>query len=131
VIHLITRAEVGAMEVEQIVLERLRKHLGVDDYAGSVRMSAIYFEDVAPLQISGSSQRPTEERILEECTGHLLEEDAWISRVMLERAIGDMVKEVCDLDSKRASNMRRSVQQIDFMGGARPHIQRHAHHLSA
>jgi len=131
VIHLITRADVGAIEVEEIVLERLRNHIRAEGYGSSVQMSAIYFEDVASLQLPGSASVLDDERLMQECAGRLVEEDGWIRRVMLERAIGDMVKQVCGLDSKRKGNMNRSVQQIDFMGGARPNIQRHSHYLSA
>jgi NADP-dependent 3-hydroxy acid dehydrogenase YdfG len=131
VIHLIARADVGAVEVEEIVLNRLKNHIRAEGYGSSVQMSAIYFENVASLQLPGTAPVIDDEKVLYDCAARLTEEDGWISRVMLEQAIGDMVKQVCNLDTSRTSWSNRAVQQIDFMGGARPNIQQHSHYLAA
>jgi hypothetical protein len=123
VIHLVTRAEVGAIEVERVVLDRLRDLLAEGGTAGSVRMSAIYFDGTSARQIAGPPPESPDSRMLEENTARLVEEDGWIGRVMLEQAIGDMVSEVC---SERPLALRTRMESIQFHGGVQPSIERHA-----
>lgn len=121
-IHLVTRAEVGAIEVEHMVLDRVRGLLAQERTGGKVRMSAIYFDGAAARQIAGPAS-VYESRLMEENTARLVEEDGWIGRVMTERAIGDMVRQVC---GEAPGVMRPGMESIDFHGGVQPSIERHA-----
>jgi hypothetical protein len=123
VIHLVTRAEVGAIEVERVVLDRLRDLFADGGTGGSLRMSAIYFDGASARQIAGAPAESTDSRMLEENTARLVEEDGWIGRVMLERAIGGMVSEVC---GERPLKLPARIESIEFHGGVQPSIERHA-----
>jgi hypothetical protein len=128
VIHLVTRAEVGAIEVEQMVLDRVRGLLAQERTGGRLRMSAIYFDGTAARQIGGAAAE-YEPRIMDENTARLVEEDGWIGRVMVERAIGDMVREVCREQSsapRPMAGVMSAMETIDFHGGVQPSIERHA-----
>jgi NAD(P)-dependent dehydrogenase (short-subunit alcohol dehydrogenase family) len=121
-IHLVTRAEVGAIEVENMVLDRIRRLLAQEGKGAHVRMSAIYFDGTAARQIAGPAAA-VETRLLDENTGRLVEEDGWIARVMTERAIGDMVRQVC---RETPGAMIPGMESIDFHGGVQPSVERHA-----
>ena len=91
ILHLVSAAEIGAMEVEKVALMRLREAWGLQ-MSAPVTLSAIYFDESASLPPPRENR---EARLLESFTGRLLEEDGWAEQVMLEREIGDMVVGVC------------------------------------
>jgi len=117
ILHLVTRADVGALEVERLVLDRLQQAWSQDGARSSVTMSAIYFEETATLLLPAAAPARTEPRLLEMYTGRLVEEDTWIRKVMLEREIGRLVLQVCGRMDRVAPG---EVQSFDFSETLRP-----------
>jgi hypothetical protein len=113
VVHLVTRGDVGALEVEQLVQARLRQAWSQDGSPASVSMSAIYFEEIGPLLPASPAEEP---RLLDTFVARLVEEEDWASRVVLERDIGQMVLEVC---AQSYTDDPGTVHSFDFSGGGR------------
>jgi hypothetical protein len=134
IVHLVTRDDVGAAEVELRVLSALQADWARDGMPRNLTMSAIYFDDVAPLIPSAPFPRPgvtavgagrqvrsigappqraqdQEPRLLEQHGMRLMDEDNWIARVMLEREIGRLVLDVC---SRRSAGASGAVQSFDL-----------------
>jgi len=113
VLHLVARSAVGAMEVEKLVLSRLQEAWTRDGAPGNVALSTIYFEELAPLMLTGDSEPAgaSEPRLLESFTAGLLAEDDWMSRVALEREIGSLVMRVCSRPEFAAGG---AVHTFDF-----------------
>ena len=87
--HLIPAQEIGAIEVEKEALRRLRD--AWSSYrANPIALSALYLEQSIPY----AAARPRTDRILEQFTDRLLEEDSWTHRVMVEQEIGDLVMRI-------------------------------------
>jgi hypothetical protein len=113
IVHLVTRDEVGALEVEQLVLSRLQQTWMQDGPPSNVVMSTVYFAEIASLLPGNSPRR--EERVVESSWDRVLEEDDWAARVILERQIGDLFLEVCRQRPASAD----ALQSFDFSGGGR------------
>jgi hypothetical protein len=130
---------VGATEVELRVLSALEADWARDGMPRNLTMSAIYFDDVAPLtpptpyplpgltavsaaRLPRSIGAPPqmaydqEPRLLEQHGMRLLEEDNWIARVMLEREIGRLVLDVC---ARRSGATAGAVQSFDLHAARR------------
>jgi len=105
IVHLVSVAHIGAMEVEKVALARLQNAWGRRPN-GSVRLSAILLEGESVL--SGRSNQGAA-RILESFTGRLLEEDDWIRDVLMEREVGDLVLNVCKGTMSRAAGWAPAV----------------------
>lgn len=120
ILHLVARGDVGAFEVEKLVLNRLHEAWERDGAPTGVRMSSIFFEDLTPLVPSANplalpgSASPydiEEPRLLDCFTARLAEEEDWIERVLLEREIGNLILKVCV--SETAETMQ-NVEAFDF-----------------
>jgi hypothetical protein len=111
VLHLVTRADVGALEVERLVLKRLQQSWQQHGVPRNVTMSAVYFEEVAALLPPASASNRPEPRLLEMFTERLVEEEGWIRKVMLEREIGSLIQNICrGLDGVSPGR----IQSFDF-----------------
>jgi NAD(P)-dependent dehydrogenase (short-subunit alcohol dehydrogenase family) len=110
VIHLVTRGDVGALEVEKLVQSQLQKTWSQDGAPGQVSLSAIYFEEIGPLLPPPPAQEP---RLLEAFTARTIGEDDWASKLFLEQEIGNMVLQVC---SQQYTDQPGDVHSFDFTG---------------
>jgi hypothetical protein len=113
IVHLVTRDDVGALEVEQRVLAQLQQAWSEGRPPANVVMSTVYFDQITPLR--ASSGRPAEERIIESYWDRVLEEDDWATRVLLEQQIGELLLQVCE----HKVALSGPVQSFDFSGGRR------------
>jgi NAD(P)-dependent dehydrogenase (short-subunit alcohol dehydrogenase family) len=123
VIHLVTPGEVGAIEVERLILDQIRDVLSQEVAGSDIRLSAIYFDGAATMQLChGFADRP-ESRLMDDFTSRLVEEDGWMGRIMVEEGVGDMVRLVC---GQQGATGQPRMELIDFHGGLRPTMERHA-----
>lgn len=89
ILHLVIPSEVGAEEVEEETLRRLRNIWAGNGSPEGVRISVLYLEETRLLpQVQGLIG---EARVLELATGRTMEEEDWAERIFREDAIGELV----------------------------------------
>lgn len=93
ILHLVTRTDVGAQEVESLALDRLRQSWTLAGAPAGIRLSAVYFDE--PKLLAPVQREPGEARVLEMAIGRSMEEDDWAEKVMQAGAIGDLIVQVC------------------------------------